>query len=199
MKLHALTLTLLLVSGPALAQESSTPAAVINNFHETLIEGMKGGSELGCKGRAGKLTPVIDQTYDIAFLAEKVLRRDWAQLSAQQRKEFTQTLRSLVISTYAFEFSSFNEEEFQTLKTQDMSQGRKLVRTQLRVPGDQPVSFDYLLQKRDGQWRVVNVITEGISDLAVRAQQYAQALKERGFKGLISWLQEQVQKNKTGC
>lgn len=199
MKFFILALSLASLSGTAIAADASRPAGVIDHFHETLIAGMQGGKELGCKGRAEKLKPVIDQTYDIPFLAEKVLRRDWGKLSAKQRKQFTSTLHDLVITTYAFEFSSFSDETFETLKTQDMSQGRKLVRTRLLIPGDPAVSFDYLLQKRSGQWRVVNVITEGISDLAVRAQQYSQALKERGFNGMISWLREQIKKNQTDC
>ncbi|MEK6805659.1 MAG: ABC transporter substrate-binding protein [Pseudomonadota bacterium] len=199
MKFFILALSLASLSATAGAANASSPAGVIDHFHETLIAGMQGGNELGCKGRAEKLKPVIDQTYDIPFLAEKVLRRDWGKLSAKQRKQFTHTLHDLVITTYAFEFSSFNDETFETLKTQDMSQGRKLVRTRLQIPGDPAVSFDYLLQKRGGQWRVVNVITEGISDLAVRAQQYSQALKERGFNGMISWLREQIKKNQTDC
>ncbi len=196
MRFPALLVCLGLICGNAHAQN---PAGVINDFHGALIEGMQGGAELGCKGRAKKLEAVIDKTYDIGFLAEKVLRRDWKNLSAKQRKQFTDTLHDLVITTYAFEFASFNDESFETLKTQDMSQGRKLVRTRLLIPGDPAVSFDYLLQNRGGQWRVVNVITEGISDLAVRAQQYSQALKERGFDGMISWLRGQIKKNQTDC
>lgn len=199
MKSIALLFVLALACAPALAQDAASPAGVINHFHATLLAGMESAQELGCKGRAEKLTPVIDQTYDVAFLAEKVLRRDWPQLSAKQRKQFTGTLRDLMITTYGFEFASYSGESFATLKTQDMSQGRKLVRTQLKIPGEADVSFDYLLQKRGGKWRVVNVITEGISDLAVRAQQYSQALKEKGFDGMIGWLQEQIKKNKTGC
>lgn len=195
MKTSALWFSLCLISTGAIA----SPASVITKFHDTLIEGMQGGDALGCAGRAEKLAPVVERTYDMPFLAEKVLRSDWASLSAKQRKQFTRTLNDLVVSTYSHEFASHSGEAFETLKTQDMTQGRKLVRTRLKIPRDPSVSFDYLLQQRDGQWRVVNVITEGISDLAVRSQQYSQALKERGFDGLIRWLQTQIKKNQTGC
>lgn len=199
MKSIVLLFALALAAGSAHAQNTASPAGVIDRFHDTLLASMRGGDDLGCSGRAEKLEPVVESTYDIDYLAEKVLRRDWGGLSSKQRKQFTGALHDLVISTYAHEFASFNGESFETLKTQDMSQGRKLVRTRLKIPRDPSVSFDYLLQKRGGQWRVVNVITEGISDLAVRSQQYSQALKERGFDGLIRWLQAQIKKNRSGC
>ena len=61
------------------------------------------------------------------------------------------------------------------------------------------MAFDYVLHEVDGNWRVINVIADGVSDLALRSSQYEQIFKERGFDGLLAWIREQEKKTAADC
>ncbi len=182
----------------AVAQAAATPGDTVTSFHAVLIDNMRNGGKLGCTGRIAKLSPAVDMDFDLPFLAQRVLRRQWKTLSADQRKQFIDTFKILVVGTYADQFARFHGEAFTTLNTQDLPDGTRLVHAVLKPGGGASVTFDYVLREAGG-WRIVNVIADGVSDLALRSTQYDRAYKAGGFDGLLKLLQTQIKNNKDNC
>ncbi|GAC1632794.1 MAG: hypothetical protein NVS9B10_27630 [Nevskia sp.] len=189
----------LAVSFVSIAAAAPAPGEAITAFHGVLIDNMKGGDKLGCGGRIQKLSPAVDTDFDLPFLAQRVLRRQWKELTPEQRKQFQDTFRELVVGTYASQFREYAGESFTTLDTQDLADGSKLVHAKLLTGDRQTVSFDYVLHEADGGWRIVNVVADGVSDLALRSTQYDKAYKAGGFDGLMKLLNTQIKGNKNDC
>lgn len=180
------------------AQAASVPGAAVTAFHDVLIANMKNGEKLGCSGRIQTLAPAVDADFDLPYLAQRVLRRQWKDLTEDQRKQFIDTFRELVVGTYASQFARYGGESFTTLDTQDLADGTRLVHAKLSLPRGEPVSFDYVLHDSGG-WQIVNVVADGVSDLALRSTQYDRAFKAGGFDGLMKLLQTQIKGNKNDC
>lgn len=193
-------LILLLVALSLIPAAWAAPSAegTIDSLHKALLGNMKQGQALGCSGRIQNLRLAIDGSFDIPYLAQKILRKRWPELSDPQRKAFTATLREMVITTYASQFSSYNGESFATVGSELLTPGSQVVRSKFRH-GAETVSFDYVLRSNAGDWRIVNVIAQGVSDLAIRSTQYESVFRQKGFDGLINYLQTQTTQNKTGC
>jgi phospholipid transport system substrate-binding protein len=181
------------------AARAAAPADTVTGFHEVLIANMKQGATLGCSGRSGKLAPAIDASFDLPFLASRVMRRHWKTLSAEQQAQFTSAFRELVLATYTSQFATFGGERFDTLATRDLADGSRQVNAKLTPGSGNPVNFDYVLRDTGGQWKIVNVVADGVSDLAIRASQYDKAFKAVGFDGLVKQIQSQTATNKAGC
>lgn len=181
------------------AHAASTPIETINNFHETLIDNMKQGKTLGCNGRIERLKKIIPATFDLPFLAKHIVRKHWAAQAAPQQQDFTFALEEMIVVTFASQFADFGGEKFVVLKTEDLGSERSIVHTQLVLPKDNPVSFDYVLRQAGGDWRVINVIADGVSDLAIRSSQYDRVIKDKGFDGLLVQLKGQNMKMKADC
>lgn len=192
-------LSLFVTSFVPLASAATVPADSITAFHAVLLDNMRNGSKLACVGRTRQVTPAVDANFDLAFLTQRVLRRQWVALSPEQRKQFGDTFRELVISTYAAQFSKFGGETFATLDTQELPDGTRLVHSKLTPGSGAPVTLDYVLHDTAGEWRIINVIAEGVSDLALRSTQYDKAYKAGGFDGLLALLQNQIKGNKDNC
>lgn len=194
-------LALWLTAAAAVADAASAPAPteVVGAFHAALIDAMQHGKTQACEQRIAHLAPVIRSTFEVPELARLVLRRHWANLSAEQRKQFTDALEQLIITTYASQFNDYAGETFGALVQQELPAGRRKVHTTLNHPPDAPVNFDYVLQPAHEGWRVVNVLADGISDLALRSAQYDSVIKNQGFDKLVAGLQAQTAKNRTGC
>ena len=60
-----------------------------------------------------------------------------------------------------------------------------LVRTELRRPGDDSVSLDYLLHEKQGKWYIISVSADGVNDLSLKRAEYAAVIREKGYTGLI--------------
>jgi phospholipid transport system substrate-binding protein len=70
--------------------------------------------------------------------------------------------------------------------------GRILVQSQLIKSEGGQVQLDYRLHHTAGQWRIVNIIAEGVSDLALKRADYSAFLKSNGFEALLKKLNEKI-------
>ncbi len=181
------------------ALAAGTPADTITAFHGVLIDNMKNGAALRCSGRIDKMAGAVDEGFDLPYLAQRVLRRQWKELGEEQRTKFIATFRELVLATYASQFAKFGGESFETLATRDLADGTRLVNAKLTPGQGAPVNFDYVLRDANGSWRIVNVVADGVSDLAIRASQYDKIYKAGGFDGLITQIKRQVDANRKSC
>jgi len=202
--LRLLRITLLsLVSGliftPA-AFAAGTPADVVNTVHAALLNNMKHAKEYGCEGRVKHLQPVVDAGFDVPLIAQTVMRRHWGELSEAQRSQLVAAFRETTLVTYASQFNSFGGEEFTTQDTDALPNGDQLVHARLKPGNGDTVAFDYILRlAKDGNYRIINVIADGVSDLALRSTQYTRLFEQKGFDGLMAWLADQNKKMRANC
>lgn len=182
------------------AQAAGAPADVVNAVHNALLNNMKHGKEYGCDGRIKHLQPVVDASFDVPLIAQTVMRRHWGELSEAQRSQLVAEFRETTVVTYASQFNSFGGEVFTTQETQALPNGDQMVHARLQPGSGDSVAFDYILrQAKDGNYRIINVIADGVSDLALRSTQYTRLFEQKGFDGLIGWLQDQNKKMRANC
>lgn len=193
-----LLLTLALL-GAATGALAGAPADTVDRFHATLTASMQEAKKLGCEGRIEKLAPAVKEAFDLPFIAERTLRRHWKTLDATQREAFSAALERSVVTTYATEFASPDAVRFTIGKTDTMVNGDAVVHATLAPQKGDAVALDYVLKNREGGWKVVNVLAEGVSDLALRATQYDGLMKSAGFPALMTRLDEQTAKLKARC
>jgi phospholipid transport system substrate-binding protein len=175
------------------AQERPGPEQVVNYLQESLIKSMREGEKLGYRGRFDLLAKAVDQTHDLDFIARTTLGANWTQLSAEQQRVFTDVFRKLSIGTYAGWFKSHEGERFEFIEQQNMPRDQVMVRTRfVQSGGEPPVRFDYVLRQTKDGWRIVNVLADGVSDLALKRVEYRAILQRNGFQGLIDMLKEKV-------
>jgi phospholipid transport system substrate-binding protein len=60
------------------------------------------------------------------------------------------------------------------------------------------VRFDYLLHRSEGRWTILNIVADGVSDLATKRAEYRSVLKARGLDGLIRKLRDQIARYAAG-
>ena len=173
-------------------QEANPPGQVIARFHETLIDVMRQAEQLEYQGRFERLKPVIEQVFAIPTVANIVLGRYWDQLSPDQQLRFVESFAELSAAAYASRFDNYSGERFERVSEQVLERGDAYVRTRLVRPAGDDVRFDYILRKDSNEWRVVNIIVDGVSDLAIRRSEYTSIMRNEGFDALMRKLDEQI-------
>jgi len=106
--------------------------------------------------------------------------------------KFLHIFSRLVIATYAHRFDGYSGESFQTVSAKASGHGRIIVRTVLIKRNGSRVHLDYLLQQRKGQWRIINVVAQGVSDLALKRVEYTTILRSQGFEALMARLKKKL-------
>lgn len=188
-------IALMLLLAPSSWAETSSavgPEQIVNQLHEALMKAMREGPKLGYQGRYDLLAPVVDQTHDLDFIARTALGANWTQLSVEQQRAFTDVFRKLSIGSYAGWFKSHEGERFEFMEQQSMPRDQIMVRTRLVQSSGEPVRFDYILREGKGGWRIVNVLADGVSDLALKRVEYRAILQRDGFPALVEKIKKKV-------
>lgn len=175
------------------------PADTVSALHTSLSDAMARSAALGCEGRIKFLQPAVENAFDLPFVAERTLRRSWKTLDAAQREQFISALRTSFITTYATEFAKPDSVRFATGATESLANGDALVHSSLTPKNSAAITLDYVLRAQGGHWQVVNVLADGVSDLALRATQYEGVMKSDGFAALTTKLAAQTKTLKARC
>lgn len=193
--LHLLIVSaMFLYTSATVAQELDTtdPANTVNGLHEALLKGMQGGDKLGFQGRFNLLAPIVERSHDLDFIAKTILGNHWTKLNSKQQQIFVDHFSKLSISTYAGWFKEFDGEKFKYIDQKIMPRNHILVRSQLIQSNGDTVSFDYLMRQDNKNWRIINILADGVSDLALKRVEYRSILGQKGFKVFIEMLKKKI-------
>ena len=194
-KFKLLLSTYLLLFASCLWAETEQQEAIqkpVNALHEQLLNIMKSATSASFEKRYTSMEDVITTHFNTPLISRVVLSRYWKSLDEQKQTDFIKLFNRLTISTYVDRFNSFNGEAFKNLSIEAMKKNRFMVKTELLTPDESPVSFNYIVQNTDGQWKIISVIAKGVNDLSLKRAEYASVIKERGFDALIASLKQKI-------
>ncbi len=180
------------LSKAAELENSYTAKQVVHGFQLDLLNVMKQGQDLGFQGRYAQLKPAVLKSHDLTKIVRIVVGKEWKQLSNQQRQTLSDVFTQLSISAYAQNFKAFSGESFVYLSEDETARGGIIVHTSLVLPKNKDVKLDYMLKKKGAGWRIINIIANGVSDLALKRSEYTSILKRKGFEALIAKISEKI-------
>jgi len=174
--------------------EASPPVQVVETLHAALLGVMKDSEKLGYQGRYDRLTPVLKETYDTAFMAEKSVGRHWKDATPADQEKLVDTFSRFMIANYAGRFDGYSGQSFQIVGEEPSAQGTVLVRTRLTEPQGEGVQLNYRLHPTNGTWKIIDVYLNGtVSELALRRSEYASLIQREGWNGVIAALDHRIQ------
>lgn len=177
------------------AQAADTDAAAaVRGFYEVLLSTMREGPKLGAKGRYDRLAPVIDRTFDLAFMTRTAVGPQWYKFSDTEHEALITAFRRYVVATYADNFDDYSGESL-VVDGEQPARTDRIVETKIVKSDGTPVALNYLMHDDGADWRIRDVYLEGqISELAVRRSQFVSILSAQGTDGLIAMLKEKAAK-----
>jgi len=179
------------------AEDQKDGVATVETLHATLLKLMMEADALGYQGRFDMVAPVLNETFDFATISRIVTGPHWKSLDEQSRNNFIRLFAELSAATYASNFDGYSGEIFET-GTVEEKRGNLLVKTTLVKSDGERISLDYMLRKNDGEWRIVNVIAQGVSDLSLKRADYTAVIKSEGFDSLVARLNDKVANYRNG-
>jgi phospholipid transport system substrate-binding protein len=174
--------------------KSENPEAVVHKLQNGLLHVMQEGQKLGYDGRYKYLESIIDQSHDIDMIIKTILGATyWMQLDKTQQDQMVATFRQLTVATYASQFTAYDGEAFKIVEQRELPREQTLIRSQLITQSDSgTVNFDYVLHQSGGHWLIVNILFDGVSDLAIKRGEYRAIMQKDGYQALIDKLKEKI-------
>jgi phospholipid transport system substrate-binding protein len=191
-----LTSTALAETAPsgAVAPGPDGPRSVIEALHEEFLGVMRDAEAIGFEGRYERLRSIIEESFDLSFMAEKSVGRHWKTLSAEDQARWLSAFGDMTTATYAGRFEGYSGQHFEILGQEDAGHDTVMVRARVVDPGAEDVQLNYRLHERDGAWRVIDVYLNGtVSELALRRSEYSTVLKRDGFDKLLETIGDKTE------
>ena len=179
---------LLLISGPVLGAASDPAAMQVQTLTNSLLESMRAGSAVSMAERYRKLEPVIEQVFALPLVTRLAVGPEWAKFSSVEQKAVIAAFTRFTTASYANNFRSFDGEKFQTDDNVVSRGDDRIVHTEIIPAHDTPVTLLYRMREVDGSWKVIDVYSNGVSELALRRSDFAAAIASGGAAALIAHL-----------
>jgi phospholipid transport system substrate-binding protein len=181
------------------ARAAESPVATITELHEALVETARRLRSAAVAERYRALEPAIVATHDLPYIAEFALRRQWPTLKTEEQHRFIAAFQRLSVMTYAARFGNVAADAFRPLEASAPdANGRVEVTTAIAREGQPDVSLEYLLQRDGEDWRIINIVADGVSDLALKRAEYQRLFAGGGIEGLIAELEQQTDRLEGG-
>ena len=101
---------------------------------------------------------------DFDLISSLVLGKLWKQASPVEKDAFKKEFETLLTRTYSRAFVEFKEWSVRFLPINAGDDQRKvMVKTEVLQPGLQPISVNYRMLLRGGEWKVYDILIEGVS------------------------------------
>ena len=181
------------------AEGAGAAEDTITTLQAVLVDTARRLGRAAVAERYRALEPTIVKTHDLPYIAEFALRRQWPMLAEPDRQRFIAAFQRLSVMTYAARFGNVAPDAFRPLEAgAPDANGRVQVKTAIKREGQPDVTLEYLLQQDGEDWQIINIVADGVSDLALKRAEYQRVFASGGIEGLIAELEQQTQRLERG-
>lgn len=162
------------------ATGAEAAAARVQSLNDGLAAAAKKGDLHGATVRQ-----IIDQSFNLQIMAQIVVGESWKDLSAAERADIVGSMARYTEAREAYEFHNFTGEPIRVDKNVQVRGLDALVRAEVLDPPDEPLQLIYRLREYAGQWQIIDVVYNGVSQLALQRADFAGTIATSGPSGLV--------------
>lgn len=131
--------------------------------------------------------------FDFPIISRLALgKTTWRQINEIQKEIFIKEFTILLVRTYARALQEYSDEEIIILATDsDPNSNRVEVKTEVSGNGSgRKTPINYRMHVSGGQWKVWDLVIDGISLVNSYRGEYKSIIRKNGFDGLLSKMME---------
>jgi phospholipid transport system substrate-binding protein len=136
------------------------------------------------------LVDVISKRFNFEEMAKRTVGAEWAKRTAEERREFVDSFRTLLSNSYLGRIENYSGEKVHYLK--EITDGEYAeVRTEIDT-GNSTIPIDYKMENAGGDWRVYDVVVEGTGLVNNYREQFKRILRKESFEALSKTIREKA-------
>ena len=133
--------------------------------------------------RRQKLEQVVGDRFDYQEMSKRALGASWNQLSDKDKQEFVALFRTLLTNSYADKIEAYSGEGVKYINERTEKDYAE-VRTKV-LTGKIEIPLDYRLINKGTDWRVYDVVVDGVSLVNNYRGQFSKILRSSTFADQI--------------
>ena len=138
-----------------------------------------------------KMNSSVMPKLDIKLMSKIILgKKIWTNLTSNQKDDFVEAFKYRMTSTYMKSITAFDGEKVVFLPYEPgKRENIAYVKSKYLIPGGD-IAVDYRLIKKSDEWKVYDIIFDGISLMKNYRADFREHVSESGIDSLITSLRE---------
>lgn len=175
----------------AFAQAADDPGAFVSSFAQKgIVEVL--AAQIPNAEKQTRFRALFTSNFDIPAIGRFVLGRYTRTLQPPDMARFTSLFEDVVIYTWSRRFSEYRGQSLKVGRSTPDGEAGALVNSTIVGNTGENFVVDWRLRKRDGGFKVVDIIVAGVSMAITYRQEYTTLIAQGGVPALIAQLEKQV-------
>lgn len=192
-KKYVLYFLLLTLSSTVTAEGFSTPTARVKDSVDKVITVLR-DEALDREERWSKIGLVINDSFDFRSMSQSILATNWKKATPEERQQFVVFFSQYLEDTYRTKIEAYTNQKVEY--TGETIRGKRAVVETMIITDSTQIPVNYKLKNNDGNWFAYDVVIEGVSLVSNYRSTFAAIVKNDGMDGLLSDIQNRINKYK---
>jgi len=140
--------------------------------------------------RIRALEKIVYGRFDLYVMSRLVLARNWKRFSEEQKEQYVEEFKQYLTNSYGNRIERYDQQEVEIIRERQEPRGDVVVQTKILGGEFEGASVDYRLRKQESDWRVIDVVIEGISMVSNYRDQFKSIVSSGGPELLLEKLRE---------
>lgn len=196
MKKRIFRLLLLMMLILPLNALAGIPLDTVKTNVNSVIEAMRDPKlkgESGKKVKEQRIVTAADKMFDFVELSKRTLGLNWNKFTPEQRKEFVELYKTILKDAYVDKITAYTDEQVNFIKEVPLS-GTTIEVQSIVITKSAQVPIYYRVIKKSNEWKVYDVVIEGVSLISNYRTQFREILGNNPPETLLETLRKKVGK-----
>ncbi|MEM7651290.1 MAG: ABC transporter substrate-binding protein [Pseudomonadota bacterium] len=183
---HALNAEALSVLLPTTAAQSVSTDSVSQGAEKFITglttEGISflADANLSDAKRKAAFKKLLNSKFDMNTIARFSLGRYWRSASKAQRDEYLKSFKKMIVDVYSQRFGDYQGQSIDVTGSRKEGERDVLVHSLLTQESGPDVKIDWRVRKRDGRYKVIDVMVEGVSMAVTQRSDFSSVIQRGG-------------------
>jgi len=183
-----LIILLILLFTSSIAFSVLSPKEQIKKTVDNVISILKDPKYKGEKNSHQRRTALrneIGKVLDFEEMAKRSLGVYWKERTPQEKKEFVDLYKDLLVRSYSGKIESYTDEEI--IYTDERIENGKYaeVKTKIITKDKKEIPIDYKLYFNGKEWKVYDLVIEGVSLVSNYRSQFNKIIRNHSYQDLV--------------
>jgi len=142
-------------------------------------------AELSSAERRARIERLAFDVFDFETMSKLVLARNWKKFDDAQRREFVEQFKLYLSRNYGSRLDRYQQTDVRIVGARIEPRDDVTVMSKVVGGGSDGIELDYRLRSRKGEWKVIDVVIEGVSMLANFRSQFRDVMSKKGPDALL--------------
>ena len=168
-------------SAPGYVLVSSNQQAqdFINKMGDEVVSFL-GDESLSESQKTEKFRKLLNSKFDMATIGRFAMGRHWRSASKAQQSEYQRLFKDMIVRVYSSRLSGYKGEGFDVVSARADGKKDFLVSSYIVPSNGSKIKVDWRLRDRSGQFKIIDVIIEGVSMSLTQRSDFSSVIQRGG-------------------